>query len=290
MNLEIKQIKFNNKQVPKSHFDLLKLEELFKRTVNHKINENHKVEFYIVLLITEGKGKHSVDFTDYEYEKGSIITIRKDQIHKFCISNAKGYMLLFTDDFLVSYLENLEANKALRVFCDSLGVPKLQLNNFEYEDILLSVKSMESEYFKVQDDHSFSIIRSLLHIIITKFYRIKFEKNNIIDEKKYLSQFLEFKNLVETDCFKTKKVMNYADKMRISTKTLNAIVRNILNKPAKAFIDETAIMQIKRLLINSDLSIKEIAYTSGFEEPTNLYKYFKKFTNTTPEIFRKNYK
>lgn len=290
MKPEIQHIKFNNKQVPKSHFDLIKLEELFTRKMNHRIDEIHKVNFYAILLITEGRGKHTIDFVDYEYEKGSIITVRKDQIHKYFISNAKGYLLFFTNDFLISYLENLEANKSLRVFCDSFGVPKIQLDNIEYNEVFSFVESIKNEYFKLQDDYSFSIIRSFLHIIITKLYRIKFKNENKIDEKKYLSQFLELKELVERDCFKTKKVKDYADNMLLSTKTLNNIVRNVLNKSAKTFIDETVIMQIKRLLINTDFSIKEIAYTSGFEEPTNLYKYFKKHAKTTPEIFRKNYK
>jgi AraC-like DNA-binding protein len=63
-------------------------------------------------------------------------------------------------------------------------------------------------------------------------------------------------------------------------------VKNIVNNSAKAFIDERTIMQIKRLLISTDHSIKEIAYTAGFSDPTNFFKYFKKFTDMSPEEFR----
>ena len=77
--------------------------------------------------------------------------------------------------------------------------------------------------------------------------------------------------------------------MGVSTKTLNNIVQSIVHKPAKIFIDEILITQIKRLLIHSPLSIKEVAYQSGFEEPTNLYKYFRKYTDITPELFRKTH-
>ncbi len=45
-------------------------------------------------------------------------------------------------------------------------------------------------------------------------------------------------------------------------------------------------MQIKRLLISTDHSIKEIAYISGFSDPTNFFKYFKKFAGSSPEVFR----
>ena len=74
--------------------------------------------------------------------------------------------------------------------------------------------------------------------------------------------------------------------MSVSTKTLNTITKSIVNKSAKAFVDEISTKQIKRLLINTKLSIKEIAYQSGFEETTNFYKYFKRQTQVTPEQFR----
>jgi len=74
--------------------------------------------------------------------------------------------------------------------------------------------------------------------------------------------------------------------MGISAKTANNITRSILNKSAKAFIDEECITQIKRMLLNTPLSVKEIAYEVGFEEPTHLYKFFKRQVGETPEQFR----
>ena len=66
----------------------------------------------------------------------------------------------------------------------------------------------------------------------------------------------------------------------------NTVTKSIVNKSTKQFIDEINTKLIKRLLINTKLSVKEIAYQSGFEETTNFYKYFKRQTQTTPEQFR----
>jgi len=64
-------------------------------------------------------------------------------------------------------------------------------------------------------------------------------------------------------------VSYYAIKMSVSTRTLNNITQSVIGKSAKSFIDEIVILQIKRLLINSSLSFTEIAYQSGFDDPTN---------------------
>ena len=281
-------VQFKNRSNPHSAFDLITLKELFQqKRSDHNPEELHKVEFFILLLITEGQGYHTVDFTEYNYEKGTLLTIRKDQIHKFFKgSGAEGYLLLFTDEFLVSYLEQLEAQKSLQLFNELLGTPKIQLSEADFEIVTGIVSRIEREYFKRMDDYSLGIIRSELHILITKLYRIKSKSKQIIADKKYLSEFITFQKLVEKNVVETTRVADYAEMMAISTKTLNTISKSVVDKTAKEFIDEISTKQIKRLLINTSLPIKEIAYASGFEETTNFYKYFRRQVGMTPEQFR----
>lgn len=285
-------IKFQNSQNPTAEFDVIKLEELFNRKdLDHSLYELHLVEFYIIIFIEEGQGTHTLDFTSYNYQKGTLFTIRKDQIHQFSQNNSvKGTLLLFTDEFLVSYLEKLESLKSLQLFNELLGVPKIQLPDTQFKEICNLITRIEKEYFTVNDDYSLGIIRSELHILIAKLYRIKSQKNNIVENKKYLSEFITFQNLVEKHATEYTKVKDYAKLMGLSTKTLNTITKTIVNKSAKEFIDDICTTQIKRLLINTELSIKEIAYTSGFEETTNFYKYFKRQTQLTPEQFREGFR
>jgi len=282
------QVKFQNQVNPNSNFDLIKLEELIKRkSLDHDPEQLHKVEFYILFFISKGKGKHTIDFTDYKYQQGTLITIRKDQIHKFSKEyQSQGYLLIFTDEFLIRYLEKSEIQKSFQLFNELLGVPKIQLTDKEQKEIKEIIQRIEIEYLKVNDDYSSGIIRSELHILITKLYRIKSRKKKMIIDKKYLSEFIQFQTLVEQNVKQTTRVQDFAEMMAVSTKTLNTISKSIIHKTAKEFIDDIGTKQIKRLLLNTPLSIKEIAYESGFEETTNFYKYFKRQVGMTPEQFR----
>ena len=262
-----------------------------RKDLGHSPYQSHVVEFYIILLIEEGAGSHTIDFTTFPYQKGTLITIRKDQLHRFHESNSvKGKLLLFTDEFLVSYLEKLEALKSLQLFNEFLGRTK---NTVVGQGSWARCRSwwgeLKKEYFEVNDDYSLGIIRSELHILLANLYRIKSQKNQLISNRKYLSEFIHFQNLVEKHATKYTKVMEYAQIIGVSTKTLNTITKHIVNKTAKEFIDDICTKQIKRLLINTELSVKEIAYASGFEETTNFYKYFKRQTKLTPEQFRSTF-
>ncbi|MEM6725015.1 MAG: helix-turn-helix transcriptional regulator [Bacteroidota bacterium] len=287
MSDQPKHIKFQNRTNPGSGYDMLRLEDLFKRSeMDHSPFNLHRVEFYMILLITGGAGKHTVDFTKYNCQRGTILTIRKDQLQKFHQSNLEGTILIFTNDFLVSYLEELEALRSIQLFNEVIAAPNFQLDEKNIMEILSSCKRISKEYFDINDAHSLGIIRSELHILISKLFRLKSKSDPKVYDRKYLSEFIEFQRLVEQKASISTKVKDYAKMMGLSPKTLNNITRAILDKSAKAFVDEICTKQIKRLLINTTLSIKEIAYETGFEETTNFYKYFKRQTQLTPEAFR----
>lgn len=288
MPTSVKQIKFENKTNQKSYFELIRIEELLSRSLDHDICQNHIVNFYIIFFVLEGKGKHTIDLVDYNYAKGDVLLIRKDQIHKFSRSTkVKGYLLAFTEEFIQSHLSNLEALKTLKIFNEFLGNPKVELREVKSE--LSSFTELVSQLDRetmFQDEYSEGIARSLLHVIITKLFRIKAREGKLSQKTKYLEEFIAFQSMVEQDCFKSKKVADYASRMAVSTKTLNKIVQSIVNKSAKLFIDEITITQIKRLLFVTNLSIKEIAFEAGFEDPANFSNYFKKFVGESPELFR----
>ncbi|WP_105049730.1 AraC family transcriptional regulator [Polaribacter butkevichii] len=278
----------NYEKLEKFNFDIVKLEKLVEFESEEVLTKNHKVSFYALIFITENSGKHSIDFTDYDYTKGTVLSIRKDQMHKFYLDKkTKGFLLCFKEEFLNSYLNEIEVASAIQMFNELLVSPKTQLINSDFVSIFQLIKGIEKEVLLVHDMYSYKLIRSLLHILITLIYRLKSKEYNNIQQSKYLKEFIKFQSALEEDYAKTKKVYDYANKLGFSTKKLNTVVKFIANKPAKEFIDDTVIIKIKRLLLQYNLSIKEIAFQVGFKDPANLYKYFKKHTTFTPDEFRK---
>lgn len=273
-----------------SNVKILKIEDLFKSENKEAFEKNHKVDFYTLMVITNDIGRHSIDYNDFYYSKGTILAIRKDQIHRFYINKSvRGYLLFFKEEFLNSYLNESEITKTIQMFNELLTSPKTQLKEDEFNEVLQLLTQVEKEFVSISDDYSLKIIRSQLHILITLIHRIKSRGYNKVQLSNYLKEFIKFQDLLERNYSKSKKVNYYAEKMGFSTKKLNSIVKYISNKPVKAFIDDVIIIKAKRYLLHSDLSIKEIAYHLGFKDPTNLYKYFKKHTNFTPEVYRKRY-
>ena len=287
MKKKFKEINFVNSYTNKFQFDLVQYEDLLrKKPTDHSQFEFHKLSFYAILIFSQHEGEYNLNFRDYQFQKGTLFTVRKDNIHKFYKNKAKGQLLVFTENFILNHSNEVEASKTFLLFNEMLASPKLQLNESEYKDIMSLINLIKTEYQDAKDDYSLSIIRAYIQVIITKLFRIKSKDHIVFENQKYLPKFLQFQALVEQKCFNQKKVGFYAKEMGVSTKTLNNITQSILHKSAKTFINEIVIIQAKRLIINSQASLTEIAYQVGFEDPTNFFKYFKKYTGQSPSHFK----
>ena len=74
----------------------------------------------------------------------------------------------------------------------------------------------------------------------------------------------------------------------ITHNQLNAVCNNCLGRTAGELIREKIVLEAKRLLVNTDLSISEIADKLNFNDRSYFTKFFKKYTNVTPEEFKKS--
>jgi len=105
----------------------------------------------------------------------------------------------------------------------------------------------------------------------------------------HYQEFVAFRRLVERNLAQSRSVQYYARQLAVSPKKLNALTRQVLNKTAEEFIEEQVILEAQRLLAQGNMPVKEIAYQLGFSEPTNLVKFFKKHTHTSPAAFRSQF-
>jgi AraC family transcriptional activator of pobA len=287
MAADIKKIRFKATQNSRSYFDLVELAELLERQpLDHSQFEHHKLTFFVLMIITEGTGKHSINFQEFSYKKGTILAIRPDSIHKFHKSDAKGELLIFTEDFI---LKQGTSARIFQLFNEQLASQKQQLSPSDFLVLENHLSTIKREFREVQDDFSAEVIRSLLHVMITQLLRVKSLDNKALHDSKYLQIFLRFQRLVEAHYKEQKTIAYYADHLAITPRTLNNITHSIAHKSAKTVANDILMLHIKSYLINSDENVTQIAYKTGFQEASHLSKAFKKHTGMTPSEFRRTF-
>lgn len=284
----IKRINFKKVEQDSFDFEIVDLQEFLNtRPVNH-LSKTFRLNFYMILYIISGKGRHEIDFKVYDFKAGDMIFIAKNQVHRFFPdTKATGYIILFTEDYLY---DNSEMN--IHDFLDHFNMPvynpiiKIDVGEEASNRILIDL--LYKEYKSVDSMVKIQLLKSILRsfmLTIRRFRKIDEQRETAGNYKR----FIEFKNLVDIHYKEKKRVGEYAKLMLVSQKTINQATRVVADLSAKQFIIDRILLEIKRYLGQGELTINEISDLMGFDEPSNFTKFFKRYEGRSPKEFASEY-
>ncbi|MEQ9438656.1 MAG: helix-turn-helix transcriptional regulator [Cyclobacteriaceae bacterium] len=286
---EVPNIKFKKDTEHTLEFEVTPLPKLFQETFpDHDPLKSHRLNFYAIIFITDGNsGTHYIDFNTYQYKKGNLIFIAKEQVHAFSsLQNNDGYIVLFTEDFLTKSMAHEDTIFLQQLFNYQLYHPVVQLTSGQFSEFKTIVAMAQHEREQSSDFASERILRSYLNLLLLKSQRLRKEHTNYHDSS-YYQEFIQFQQLLRKDLFLSRRVSYYAEQLNMSSKKLNMITQEMVNMPVKTYITSSLVLEIKRILANSSMTVNEVGYETGFEEPTNFVKFVKKHTHSTPVELRK---
>ena len=283
---KIPKISFRE-DVKKMGFEILSLAKLMggNRPLDHNPFKAHKIDFFALLILKEGEVVHMLDFKKHKIKKNECLIISQNQVHAFDKdSKYDGYLILFTQDFLLNYFTKSAYFKIVNLFNYHIFKPKYQLNIDLQSDTEILNETYHSRLIEFKAD----IVSSLFAVVLLKINSQNINQINNVSSDGF-ELFEKYKTLVEEDYKNTRNVKDYALKLHVSYKHLNEISKKFTLNTAKGFLDDYIILEAKRKLCSTSLSIKQIAFEIGFDEPTNFLKYFKNIVGKTPLEFRSNY-
>ena len=145
--------------------------------------------------------------------------------------------------------------------------------------------------FQTYDNIRNEVLRALLKRLIVKLYRLAREQQFSSDfSNEKLDIVRQFNVLVEKNFRTLHQVQDYAKLLFKSPKTLANLFAIYNHKTPLRVIHERIILEAKRLLIYTDMPVKEISETLGFNEISHFARLFKGITDQAPIEFREHRK
>lgn len=197
------------------------------------------------------------------------------------------YMFSFSHEFLRSPMLNNGFNQIYPLFLSLDFDNSVQLNDDLCQELSYLCENLEQELTH-QLPHQEQMLGLIFSKIIIHYMRLLAKKRDTPPE------FQNYKGdgLVETfylmveDSYKMKHhVQDYAELLQTTTTMLSNAFRNFPISPLK-LIHQRILLEAKRLLAYSDLSIKQISYELGFQETPHFYHFFKNQMAMTPKEFK----
>ncbi|VVO46084.1 helix-turn-helix domain-containing protein [Pseudomonas sp. B21128] len=102
-------------------------------------------------------------------------------------------------------------------------------------------------------------------------------------QREYLNGFIQ---LVEETYRQHVKVEDLAHRLGISVSHLNGTCRELAGQPALQIMHERQLLEAKRLLTYTSMTIYEMSELLGFSDPTNFTRLFRRRVGISPKAFR----
>ena len=248
------------------------------------IEEPHRHDSYLMVFFTDGSGIHEIDFDRFEIQKGSLFVLQPGQMHHWSLSNdIEGFVIIFSQELYNLYFGQKNIND-YNFYHSIHNRPEMLFEAEEIAKILPYFKLLTQEN-KQQNNFQLDKMLNLLDCIHIEIAR-KYNETYSHQTHSYNIKINTFEKLLEQYFKEEKSPSFYADKLNITLKHLNRICNEILQKTATEVIMDRIILEIKRMLIDKQLAVNEVASAIGYDDYSYFSRVFKKQTGVSPKAFR----
>jgi AraC-like DNA-binding protein len=124
---------------------------------------------------------------------------------------------------------------------------------------------------------------NILLIYLQRFYEDVYKPKT---SPKNAQLVRRFKQAISTSFQSEHSVETYADTLGVSPGHLRDIVRATTGLTPGQMIRDRLIIEAKRLLLYSEMTVAEIGYALSFDDPSYFGRFFKRETKKSPKQFR----
>lgn len=247
-----------------------------------KLLQPRRLSSYFIVLIESGTITYNLDLQDITLSDGHLLFAMPNQVFTPPpkTEGLKYFKVLFDENTLAllpqqfPFLVN-PFNSQIIIFDDAARERVSKV--FEILNQLL-----HTEKGFADTEIILAYLNSLLAELNSAYFKNK-EPVNILNTN--LSKFIEFKLMVETHLTEQPSVNTIAERLALTTNSLYRIVKEYSGVSPKDFFTSRLIIEAQRKLFYSNLTIKEVAYDLGFNDPDYFSRFFRKYTGKSVSEF-----
>ena len=265
-------------------FEISVFTEEDARKVAASPDEPHIHDFEELIIGIEGEMEHFIDFRTTSFVAPFVSFVTKGKVHRVKpgILNGKCnfWVLSFRSEFIPETTFHLYS-----YYHDHADI---KIKPGECFNRMVSLCEMMSNEIS-QPVPDYAVVR---HLLSALFIMIESERKKAMPQENGTQKtqnitFRNFLKILEENFRRPEGVEFYAEKLFMSSRNLNLICHNILQKSVTEIIETRKLIEAKNLLINSDKTISEIGFELGFNEKSYFTRVFHNRMDITPTHFRK---
>ncbi len=245
---------------------------------------------YEIYFLIEGKRKYTIDNKHYIIHENSLVFINRNVLHQtFAINEPqhKRFVLNFQKSCIPS-----EAYYLLQLLFEN-GPTILKVSLHERELFLELLKGLQNEYITDQLDSSL-YVKSLLTQLLIASKRLCNQQSVPFPaaigksgtKSDMVSSMIKY---IHEHYGRSLSLPKLSHKFHLSEHYLCHIFREVTGCTIIQYINVVRINEARRLLLETNIKIRDIVTKIGFSNHVHFCRVFKKEVGTSPTQFREDY-
>ena len=248
----------------------------------------HRHSFYEILHLTGGRGTNYIDFQPYPITPGTLYCLAPGQVHFWQVEEpVQGHALLFEESFLISEPIQRCRNSEIAFF-QCLEQPVIHLDESQENRVHTMLDNLEAEFNSNLFSRT-SALRAMLHLFIVEVQRLQGLQSTLLAGGTDLGLTTQYQYLLRQGVSMATTVEMYADQLQVSPSRLRHAIKKSTGRSPGQLLRKELLLEAKRLLAHSSLSVAEICFRLGFEDPSYFSRFFKRESGHSPRHFRKQW-
>ena len=260
----------------------------------HYVNKNHPRydmtshwhdEIEIIRIIKGELYINLNNISDYHVKKGDVVFINPETIHRAKPIDCIYECIIFNPNFFAT-------TTSCKNFIDNILNHEYMVNELITTDISEFESTVNIAFETIKEGNKsnkftiISAIYALFGIILDKHLYTDFSLHSKIPQDKNLIKFKKTLAYIRSNYDKPITLTDMANNMEMSTRYFCSVFKNMTQKTPIEYLNEYRIEKSARKLLNSDMSITDIAYSCGFNDLSYFIKTFKRIKGITPRLYR----
>lgn len=240
----------------------------------------HIDDCFTIIVVSKGSGIADIDFRTVTLSEGEVGIIAPGQVHSdIQVCECEAWMLRISPEMIDDDYRHLIDEYSMTGDAVALedGTRRMLCDAMELLSDLIAAMNNGRQMKGVV----FNMLNVILGIITPEMINSEARPFLRITEIS-----MKFKRLLPQFVRQQKRPSFYARRLCISEVYLNEAVKKSTGMTPTEWINFTIVLEAKRLLRSTTLSVKEVAHALGFEDHAYFSRLFKKNTATTPSEFR----
>lgn len=242
-----------------------------------------------ILYVLKGRINVTIDTDSFEIVEKELEIINVDEAHSISGSDDNKVLIFYIDPyFFETYYKDIN-----NIFFYTNTSDYNAQDSEEYHQLRSFLSMILCEYVqknKDYDEELESLLIDLLYHLINNFHYLTYEKEELKEKTEQLARHHRIAKYIFNNYNSNITLQDIANEEFLSTHYLSHEIKNVTGKSFTDLLNLTRVEESIKLLLDTDLSISDIADEVGFSHARYFNKNFKMHYNCTPLQYRKKYK